>query len=45
MTRRHRLVHRLIWPLLAVLVALGVGWALTMKPAAGKPTAIVERHA
>jgi hypothetical protein len=32
MTRGHRMVHRLIWPLLAVAVALGFTMALVKRP-------------
>jgi hypothetical protein len=32
MTRRHRSIHRLIWPLLAVAVALGLAMALVLRP-------------
>jgi hypothetical protein len=32
MTRTHRKVHRLLWPVLAVLVTLGVTMALVLRP-------------
>jgi len=32
MTRTHRSLHRIVWPILAVLVALGVLLALWMRP-------------
>lgn len=32
MTRRHRLMHRLIWPVLAVIVTLGLASALVLRP-------------
>ena len=32
MTRGHRTVHRLLWPLLAMLVALGFTLALVKRP-------------
>ena len=32
MTRTHRLLHRIVWPILAVLVALGVALALWLRP-------------
>jgi hypothetical protein len=32
MTRTHRSLHRLIWPLLALLVVLGVVLALSLRP-------------
>lgn len=37
MTRSHRLIHRLIWPLLAVAVLLGVGMALQLRPPPDPP--------
>jgi hypothetical protein len=32
MTRGHRTVHRLLWPVLAVMVALGFTLALVKRP-------------
>ena len=32
MTRGHRTVHRLLWPLLAILVAFGFTMALVKRP-------------
>jgi len=32
MTRGHRMVHRLLWPVLAVVVALGFTMALVKRP-------------
>jgi hypothetical protein len=32
MTRGHRMVHRLLWPVLAVLVAIGFTMALIKRP-------------
>jgi hypothetical protein len=32
MTRGHRKVHRLLWPVLAVLVAFGLTMALVKRP-------------
>jgi hypothetical protein len=32
MTRGHRSVHRLLWPLLGIVVALGVTMALVLRP-------------
>ena len=32
MTRGHRTVHRLLWPTLAVIVALGFTMALVLRP-------------
>jgi len=32
MTRAHRSLHRIVWPILALLVALGVALALWRRP-------------
>jgi hypothetical protein len=32
MTRTHRSLHRIVWPILALLVALGVALALWLRP-------------
>ncbi len=32
MRRSHRLVHRAVWPVLALMVALGLGAALWLRP-------------
>jgi hypothetical protein len=32
MTRGHRVVHRLIWPVLALIVAFGFTMALVLRP-------------
>ncbi len=32
MTRTHRALHRLIWPALALLIGLGFGMALYLRP-------------
>jgi hypothetical protein len=32
MTRSHRSVHRALWPILALAVALGFAMALTLRP-------------
>ena len=32
MTRSHRSVHRILWPALALLVALGFTMALVLRP-------------
>jgi hypothetical protein len=37
MTRGHRTVHRLIWPVLAVVVALGFTLALVKRPPPESP--------
>jgi hypothetical protein len=39
MTRSHRLAHRLIWPVLAVVVALGTVMALALRPPPDPPAA------
>jgi len=40
MTRTHRLVHRALWPLLALLVALGFVSALYLRPPPDPPTSV-----
>jgi hypothetical protein len=48
MTRTHRSLHRVIWPVLALLVALGVLLALWLRPPpdhAGLPVVAMERIA
>ena len=37
MTRGHRTVHRLIWPVLAIVVALGFTLALVKRPPPEQP--------
>jgi hypothetical protein len=37
MTRKHRLAHRLVWPALALVVAVGFFLALMLRPAAAAP--------
>jgi hypothetical protein len=39
MTRGHRRVHRLIWPVLAIVVALGFTLALVNRPPPETPAA------
>jgi hypothetical protein len=39
MTRSHRLAHHLIWPVLAIMVALGLTMALTLRPPPDPPAA------
>ena len=39
MTRGHRTFHRMLWPVLAVLVALGFTMALVMRPPPEQPAA------
>jgi hypothetical protein len=36
-TRRHRTFHRLVWPALALLVALGFTMALVLRPSPEPP--------
>ncbi len=43
MTRSHRFAHRLIWPALALLVALGFTLALTLRPPPDPPPAAAEQ--
>ena len=37
MTRGHRTVHRLLWPALALVVALGFTLALVLRPPPEQP--------
>jgi hypothetical protein len=39
MTRSHRFAHRLIWPVLAVVVVLGLTMALALRPPPDPPAA------
>jgi hypothetical protein len=39
MTRAHRTVHRVLWPALAVIVALGFTMALVLRPPPEQPAA------
>ena len=39
MTRGHRAVHRMLWPALAVLVAVGFTMALVLRPPPEQPEA------
>jgi hypothetical protein len=39
MTRSHRFAHRLIWPVLAVVVVLGLTMALVLRPPPDPPAA------
>jgi hypothetical protein len=39
MTRRHRAFHRMLWPALAVIVALGFTMALVLRPPPEQPEA------
>jgi hypothetical protein len=40
MTRSHRLVHRALWPALAILVALGFTLALVLRPPPDPPASV-----
>ena len=42
MTHGHRTVHRLLWPVLAVIVALGFTMALVKRPPPEQPPAAEE---
>ena len=44
MTRSHRFIHRLLWPALAVVVALGLTMALVLRPPPDPPPACRERQ-
>jgi hypothetical protein len=37
MTRGHRSIHRMLWPALAVIVALGFSMALMLRPPPEQP--------
>jgi hypothetical protein len=43
MTRHHRRAHRLIWPALAMLIALGFTMALALRPPPEPPAATDRR--
>jgi len=42
MTRNQRLVHRMLWPVLAAVLALGVGMALWLRPPPEPPAQTQE---
>jgi hypothetical protein len=42
MTRGHRSVHRVLWPALALLVALGFTMALVLRPPPEPPAQSTE---
>ena len=44
MTRGHRRVHRLIWPLLALVVASGFTLALVLRPPPEPPAQLEPRQ-
>ena len=39
MTRGHRAFHRMVWPVLALIVALGLTMALVLRPPPEQPEA------
>jgi len=39
MTRGHRSVHRMLWPVLALIIAFGFTMALALRPPPDKPKA------
>ena len=43
MTRGHRTVHRLVWPVLAILVAFGFTMALVKRPPPDPPAGIESK--
>jgi hypothetical protein len=46
MRRRHRFVHRALWPVLALAVGIGLAMALLLRPAPGvQPPQSVEVRA
>jgi hypothetical protein len=48
MTRTHRALHRIVWPIIAVLAAIGVLLALWLRPPpdqAAAPAIALERSA
>jgi len=45
MTRSHRIAHRALWPVLAVLVGLGFAMALHLRPPPDTPSAGAEPRA
>jgi hypothetical protein len=42
MTRMHRSVHRLLWPVLALAVGLGLAMALYLRPPPNAVPAAIE---
>jgi len=44
MTRGHRTVHRMLWPVLALLVAFGFMMALVKRPPPEPPVAAEQRQ-
>jgi hypothetical protein len=42
MTRKHRRIHRLLWPVLALVVGFGFTLALTKRPP--PEAAVTEQH-
>jgi hypothetical protein len=39
MTRTHRRIHRLIWPVVAILMVFGLAMALKLRPSPDAPAA------
>jgi hypothetical protein len=39
MTRAHRAAHRLLWPILAIVIVVGFSMALYLKPTPERPVA------
>lgn len=44
MTRSHRALHRLLWPMLALAVGLGFVMALALRPAEEPPAATAAQE-
>jgi len=46
MTRKHRALHRIVWPILALAVVLGVVLALWLRPPPepGQTRAVPQEH-
>jgi|GEM_PF-3820230 len=44
MTRGHRAIHRLIWPVLALAVGLGLTLALALRPPPEQPADMMTRE-
>ena len=43
MTRGHRTVHRILWPVLAVIIAFGFTMALLLRPPPEPPASIESK--
>ena len=44
MTRGHRAIHRLIWPVLALAVGLGLTLALALRPPPEQPAETITQE-